>query len=277
MCAHYRVSIFVSITPLRKFICLPAKSSNILVSLESKMDSSNEMEIKSRFAYLLGSIQYALEANNVTGEDVRQFLVRMFCQAGDCIPKTDKICDIFDSITVNNLWSYDNHYVLEKLVKRYLPDHVSEISEYENHLSGFYATTKLIDYVRDKNLKCYEEAPSEHSLDRYTTEHYRKLMVNLEIQNRLSQLSMTYVQDLWKSFVNQFNIPSLTAVIDKILEGSLQIVWLVLPHVADLICGAAEQSGQFFREHDIVFVAIDDHILYDARVMVSGIYSIIVR
>ena len=240
------------------------------------MKSSNEKEIESRFVYLLDSIQSLLEINNVTGENVRQFLVRMFRRAGDCIPKTNKISDIFDSVTVNNLWSYDNHDVLEKLVERYLPDHVSEISEYENHLSGFYATTKLIDYIRAKNLKCYEEAPSEHSLDRYTTEHYRELTVILDIDNRLSQLSMMYVRDLWKSFVNRFNIPSLTAVIDKILEGSLQIVWLVLPHVADLICGAAKQSEEFFREHDIVFVAIDDHILYDARLAVSIILLLII-
>lgn len=267
MCAHYCIFIRVSIS--YQLHLYPVKNINLLVSLEFKMISSNEMEIKSRFAYLLGSMQYALEANNVTGEDVRQFLVRIFCRAGDCIPKTDKISDIFDSVTVNNLWSYDNHDVLEKLVERYLPDHVSEISEYVNHLSGYYATTKLIDYVNAKNLRCYEEALSEHSLDRYTTEHYRELTIILDIDDKLSQLSMMYVRDLWKSFVNRFNIPSLTAVIDKILEGSLQIVWLVLPHVADLICGAAEHSEEFFREHNIVFVAIDDHTLYDARVMVS--------
>ena len=233
------------------------------------MISSNEKEIESRFVYLLDSIQSLLETNNVTGENVRQFLVRMFHRAGDCIPRTDKISDIFDSVTINNLWSYDNHDVLEKLVERYLPDQVSEILEYENHLSGFYATTKLIDYVMTKNLKCYEEAPSEHSLDRYTIKHYQKLTVILDIDDKLSQLSMMYVRDLWKSFVNRFNIPSLTAVIDKILEGSLQIVWLVLPHVADLIFRAAQQSEEFFREHDIVFVAIDDHVLYDARLVVS--------
>ena len=238
--------------------------------LDFKMISSNEAEIKSRFIFLLGSIQSALEANNVMGETVRQFLAGMFHDLEDCIPKTDKISDIFHYVTVNNLWSYDNHDILEKLVKRYLPDHLGEISEYESHLSGFYATTKLIDYVRAKNLKCYEVAPTERPLD-YTAEHYQKLTIILDIDDKISQLSMMYVWDLWKSFVKRFNIPSLTAVIDKILEGSLQIVWLVLPHVADLICEAAEQSEAFFREHDIVFVAIDDRILYDARLMVCGL------
>ena len=224
------------------------------------------MEIESRFMYLQNSIQYALEENNVRVEDVRQFLVGMLRV---CIPETNKISDLFERVTINNLWSYDNHYLLEKLVSRFLPDHTSEISEYQSHLSGFYATTKLIDYVRDKNLRCYEEVPAERPLTRYTTEHYKKLTIVLEIDNKISLLSLTYVQNLWKSFVNQFNIPSLTAVIDKILEGSLEIVWLVLPYVGDLICEGAQHSKSFFREHDIVLVALDDHILYDARLMVS--------
>ena len=240
------------------------------------MITSNETEIKSRFAYLLNSIQHSLEANHVRGEEVRQFLVLMFGRAGDCIPKTDKISEIFESVTVNYLWSYDNHYVLEAMVSRYLPDHVSLISEYQSHFSGFYATTKLIDYIKEKNLKCFDEAPTECPLDKYTTEHYQKLTVRLEIDYKMSLLSMTYVRDLWRSFANRFNIPSLTAVIDKILEGSLEIVWLVLPHVGDLIRQAASQSEPFFREHDIVFVAIDDHVLYDARKMVSDPNCIIV-
>ena len=212
---------------------------------------SNETEIKSRFSYLLNSIQYSLEANHVGGEEIRQFLVLMFGRAGDCIPKTDKISETFESVTVNYLWSYDNHDVLEAMVSRHLPDHVSLISEYQSHLSG--------------------PPPAERPLDNYTTEHYQKLTVRLDIDYKMSLLSMTYVRDLWRSFVNQFNIPSLTAVIDRISEGSLEIVWLVLPHVGDLIREAASQSELFFREHDIVFVAINDHILYDARQMVSSI------
>ena len=242
-----------------------------MLCLESKMVISNETEIKSRFSYLLNSIQHSLEANHVRGEEVRQFLVLMFGRAGDCIPKTDKISEIFESVTVNYLWSYDNHYVLEAMVNRYLPDHVSLMSEYQSHLSGFYATTKLIDYIKEKNLRCYEEAPTERPLDKYNKEHYQKLTMRLDIDYRMSLLSMTYVRDLWRSFAHQFNIPSLTAVIDRILEGSLEIVWLVLPHVGDLIRGAASQSELFFREQKIVFVAIDDHILYDARRPVSSI------
>ena len=82
---------------------------------------------------------------------------------------------------------------------------------------------------------------------------------------------MKYVQDLWSSFAEEFDLPSLTVVLDKILEGSLEIVWLILPHVAEKIASAASSKGaiSFFRKLHMVYVAIDDHPIYDEKLMVN--------
>jgi hypothetical protein len=153
------------------------------------------------------------------------------------------------------------------------------MTEYKERFSGYCATTKLIEYIRENtSLDQYDSDTDETDVStcsekmQYTRKHYRKLTVKLEIPHtKMTQISMTYVQDLWVSFADEFNIPSLTATIDKILEGSLKIVWLILPHFAELIRTSAHKSVEFFHQHDIIFVAIDDCIVYNEELMVSFI------
>lgn len=230
------------------------------------MISSNEEEIKSRFACLLISVQSALKINHVEVSDVHQLLLTMF-RPEECIPKTN-LSDIFNAVTTKNLWNHHHHSPVEKVIKRFIPDQLSLITEYKDHLSGFYTTTKLIEYIASNNLEPDMEIDSDDELN-LTTQHYRKLTVRLNIGRRISDYSMAYVRDLWVSFAEEFNIPSLTVVIDKILEGSLEIVWLVLPHVAEMIAASAHKSVSFFRRHGIVYVAIDDCAIHNTQLMVT--------
>lgn len=244
------------------------------------MFRSNEEGIKSKFADLLNQVQSALKANNVEVDDVRNHLIRLLCP-DDVIPKAT-LSDIFNAITVNNLWSYEHHSPVEALIRDFIPDHLSLMTPYKQQLSGFHATIKLVEYIQAKQLDEYD---SDTEMDvgqvkKYTPKQYRRLTVKLNISGRkMSQISMCYVQELWISFAEEFDIPSLTAIIDEILEGSLKIVWLVLPHVAELISTSAQKSVQFFRRHDIIYVAIDDHVVYDVQLIVSltilfGIFSL---
>ena len=51
---------------------------------------------------------------------------------------------------------------------------------------------------------------------------------------------LDFVHEMWKALQKEFNLPTLTAVIDIILEGSLNITWLVLPHVVEKIKACRE-------------------------------------
>jgi hypothetical protein len=70
---------------------------------------------------------------------------------------------------------------------------------------------------------------------------------------------------LWQSFAEEYEIPSLTAVIDRIVAGSLEVTWRVPQHIAKAIVA----RSHFFRSHSIVLVFIDDDIIYDEKQMVS--------
>ena len=139
---------------------------------------------------------------------------------------------------------------------RFLPDHISLIREYKEHLSGYCTTTKLINYIQDHNIDT-EEGHNELPLESYTKKRCQRLTVILDIKRKITTLSLKYIQDLWERFAEEFNIPFLTAVLDSILSGSLIITWLVPHDVAEKIVTSAHKSTSFFKENDIVSVTID--------------------
>lgn len=230
------------------------------------MLKSNLEEIKSRFSDLLISVRYALEANNVQVDDLCQMLFDIFdLDADDCIPGTNLV-QIFKAVSARRLWDYIHHSPVEKLVKRCLRGQIiSEVNDYKKCLSGFYATTKLIDFIRTMNFNNddAEMEPCEVPLCRYDVKDYRMLRVKLKMQRSISEISLKYVQDLWNSFAEEFELPSLTAILDKVLEGCLEITWLIPPREAKQMAASAPMSTSFFRRNNIIFVYLDGCIIYE--------------
>ena len=218
-----------------------------------RMFDSNEEDIKSRFATLLISVRSALEANHYPTNDVRSILVGMFAESDDYIPRTNRLEEIFDAATHHRLWDYLHHSPVESLLRRCLPDHISLIREYKEHLSGYCTTTKLIDYIKYTNMDP-QQGQNRLPLGSYTREQCQKITVTLGLTRNITELSLQYVQDLWEQFAEEFDIPFLTAVIDSVLSGSLIIIWLVPPKEAEKIVSSAHRSTSFFQVHDIISV-----------------------
>ena len=231
------------------------------------MIQSNLEDIESRFSELLYSVRCTLEANNVQVDYVRQILIGIF-HRDDCIPRTN-LEEIFSAVTAHKLWDYNHHSPLEKLVRRCLHDSISEVSEYKGHLSGFYATTKLIHYIQYTKFINARRGPSELPLHSYNTE-YERLTLKLNTERDISHWSLMYVQELWNSLAEEFRIPSLTAVIDKILDGCLEVSWLIPPHEAKQIATLAPKSRPFFCRLDVLYISLNRHIIYDINQMVSS-------
>ena len=126
-------------------------NSRLTDEAELAMFKSSLEDIKSRFTTLLISVREALEANHYPTGDVRSILVGMFTGSDDYIPRTN-LEEIFHAATHHRLWDYFHHSPVENLLRRCLPDHISLIREYKEHLSGYCTTTKLINYIKYKNI-----------------------------------------------------------------------------------------------------------------------------
>ena len=237
-----------------------------VVTVGESMKSSNVVEIKRRFSALLSNVKSTLEGKGVNFKRVRQHLIDLF-QDLDSSTATD-FDELFRGMSLKGHWSFQHHSPVETLISTFLPEHESLMTDYENYvafLNGYFATIKLIPYI---NLSV-EESSNVLPLSSYTPEQYRKLKVVLNIPDRkITELSMMYVQDMWKKFAREFDIPLLTAIIGKLLKSSLEITWLIQPYLCDKIITSVHKSTQFFHQHNIIYVAIDDHPIYDAKQMV---------
>ena len=247
---------------------LPLQCCHVGVSYAGvEMIRSNVEEIKAVFSSLLLSVQSTLELES-SADNVRQFMISFF----ECdFPKIMDIKELFAAVTLNRLWDYQHYSPLERLANHLLRSDQGLqdlIKAYKACLSGFYLATKLINYIEYQNLS---DDGSDEEYDqpspKLTTKQYRKIKVVLHLERKVSQVSLDYVVKLWQSFAEEYEIPSLTAVIDKIIMGSLEVTWRVPQHIADAIL----PRSKFFRSHGIVLVFVDDVILYDEKQMVNAI------
>lgn len=229
------------------------------------MHRSNMEDIKIRFETLVQDVLQALKAKGVAAKNVHQVLAGMYTDLSDSIPKNN-VDEIFAVAKRLRLWDFMHHSPVEKLVRRLVPDHVLKVTEYKQTLSGFCTTIKLIDFICCQNIEC-ETGNNELPLENYSRNHYQRLRVKLEIDRNITDISLKYVMDLWEQFAEEFHIPFLTAVIDRILEGSLNIVWLIPSIATTIIRESSPNSWTFFKDNHITFVAIDDFVLYDASRM----------
>ena len=96
--------------------------------------------------------------------------------------------------------------------------------------------------------------------------------MKLNLKRKVSALTLSHVDKLWRSLAKEFDLPCLTAVIHSIITGSLEVTWLILPHIAEQVITKAKaiESNKIFEfhEHDeleIVELKIDEVILYDKK------------
>ena len=203
---------------------------------------------------------------------MRHFLIRYF-QCDVWAKKLSDLDELFDAVSVAKLWSYDHYGPLEEVTKQLLPDDstVKKIMfEYKNQLNGYYTATKISDFIKQSKLEESVQDPQQPlPVHTFTLKDYRKLKVELKLDRKVSAMTLSYVDELWRSLAEEFDLPSLTAVIHSIVEGSLKITWLILPHIAEKIRATYSKALRFYQHHNIVRVYIDDDLLYDEQCTVS--------
>ena len=229
-------------------------------------------KIKGQFASLQVEVRSAMEARQVKVKDAHQFLVSFF-QSESCIPEAPDLTKLFNIVTEAKLWRYDHFSPLRELAEKFLPENNPArklVSEYKNQLSGFYTTTKIIDFIDLSELEDDSDSNgAKQSLS--SKELYRELKVTLKLDRKikLSDMTMSYVDTLWKALIEEFDLPPLTAIIKKIVGGSLIITWLVPPQVSSVIAASYSKALGFYQQHNIVQVQLDGRTLYDEEWIVS--------
>ena len=221
--------------------------------------------IRGQFSSLLDKVQSALQANQVSVDRVRHFLIRYF-RSNAWAQKISDLGELFDAVSIAKLWNYDHYGPLEEIVTQLLPSCSHLISEYKNQLNAYYTATKITDFIKQSKIEADldEQDPDKKFDVKRFKEYYRKLKVRLNLKRKVSETTMSHVDLLWRSLAKEFDLPCLTAVIHSIVMGSLEVTWLILPHVAEHMISKAKalDSDMFYWNNEIVELKIDDVILY---------------
>ena len=208
---------------------------------------------------------------------------------GDFVAYAKSVTEVFRAITQNQLWDYNSFTPVEEIVKKFGendPQLTGWINNYKSEVAGFKAVTKIAVYIQ----ACREEediADSEQSirqnLARYDRRYCHKLSIKLKA--RITEKSLDYIDQFWRSIADYFLLPSLPVLLDTIKEGCVEVTWLV-PTVPALQMEAnMEDSEDFWRNLEVTRVEIDgvvhhihsDMVLYYRLICMYIILFIICR
>ena len=212
-----------------------------------------------------------MEAHGVKVSDVHQFLLSFFQGVCADIPEVSDLTKLFNFITKSLLWRYDHYGPLKEIAGVFLPANDPArkcVVEYQSQFSGFLMLTRIVDFINLSELEDSKDNAPPPEVD------YDKLAVTLKLGRKvkLSELSMSYVNKLWTELIEEFNLPSLTTVLNKIVGGSLVIEWLVTVQVSAVVRESCSKALRFYQQWNIVCVEVNYEILYDEEWIVSTVF-----
>ena len=100
-------------------------------------------KMKGKFATLLKNICKKLKKKRINSVEVNTFLISYFPEAN--IPKSSNMNEIFDTISHQKLWDYENYYPLEQFINGFVANdpHIKQwLKIYKKDLRSCKASAK---------------------------------------------------------------------------------------------------------------------------------------
>ena len=220
------------------------------------------MKIKESFAKLLKDVAGKLKTKELDLEMFHFFMVALF-PPGTCIPSSN-IIKIFEAITRHGLWSYWHYTPVEKIVAEYAPNDDEMkgwLDKYKKELSGYKATTKIADAIELYSIDEFEVDPSRRLTVANDPDYLRQL--SFKLKTLVTEKSLVYVDELWVSLAEYFLLPLLSALLDKIQSGCIEVSWLIPPHYVFQIISNLQENSSYLQSKGIVKVILDGDCIYD--------------
>ena len=174
---------------------------------------------------------------------------------------------MFDLLIKYRLCTYQKYNFVEVVAKEFIShdlDIMKLIDDYKKNLGAFFLGTKISDYIKVKDRSIKERAHGDNLLlPRYSRNYYSDLQIILDIT--IEEKHLSWVNDVWNSIANYCNLPSLPALLESIQQKCLMVTWMVpvLSGIQVQACFCMKGSKEFFQQHKIVRVVLNDEPLYD--------------
>lgn len=230
-------------------------------AIKRKLKKTTELDIDDFYSHIISIFE---------PEDVAKIIPDMSTR--------EDVDKVFKVLTKNRLWGFGDVSQLASIADRFIEGDDSAsiqqmIQGYRNDLSGYRATTKIVDWMLSNELKerdddedeMYESVASNP--DKYSRKYRRKLSAKLfkdaEGRAQLTMKSLEYIERIWNNLCAEFDISSLSAVLDDIQTGCIQVTWLISPPSASKVLDHIGEAVEFLRSKFISIILIEDIIIYN--------------
>ena len=160
--------------------------SVLIVTLLVAVGLAMRQTIRGKFSSLLDKVQSALQANQISVDRIRHFLIRYF-RSNLWVKKSSDLGELFDAVSVAKLWNYDHYGPLEEIVTQLLPsDSQGLISGYKNQLNAYYTATKITDFIKQSKIEAEldEQDPDKKFDIQCFKGYYRRLRMKLNLKTK---------------------------------------------------------------------------------------------
>lgn len=236
-----------------------------------ELAKENLEKIKSCFASLINKVSSKLSSMNIDMREFRPFIANLF-PPGDFITDATTIAEVFNTLTRKGLWSHSYYRTFESVYKEFGQGDEELrkwISNYKSELAGFKATTKIIDYIDlcndEENIADPDDSITQYI--EYDRKYCRRLAFKLKKQ--ITEKSLEYVDEFWRSLADLFVIPSLPFLLESIREGCTEITWLISSSVSFELKSALTTYKDIlalFEHYEVLQVTLDDSIIINNKV-----------
>ena len=227
----------------------------------------NLAKIKGSVATLVTNISTNLMKKNINMGELRLYITTLF-PPGDFIAYAKSVADVCEAMSHHQLWDFHSFTPVEEIVKKFGendPQLTGWIRDYKSELAGFKAVTRIANYIEacsdDEDIADAEQSIMQN-IARYDKRYHRKLSIKLKA--RITEKSLDYIDQFWRSIADYFLLPSLPVLLDTIKEGCVEVTWLVPTVPALQIEANMEDYKEIWRNLESPPVEKDGVILYYA-------------
>jgi hypothetical protein len=238
------------------------------------MRELTELDARDSFGKLVTLVASKLSDKQSRKElDIRSFylyLESLF--PPKALPKADDVLEIFGDINAQELWDYCHYEALERIANRYLPkdkEVSSAINDHREMVNNYLATQRIADYIEDElDRELRQLTPTYHGR-RTNRKYYETLSLRLQdVSIRMKTLK--YVRDLWTKVRREFHLSDCNALLDKIYDGSIVVVWLIPPSTSKALLAPLAQPWSaidFLQRESVIKMTVNDTTcMYDVQV-----------
>ncbi len=243
-------------------------------TVATKMRALTELDARDSFGKLVTLVASKLSDKQSRKElDIQSFYLYLESLFPlKALPKADDVLEIFRDINAQELWDYCHYETLERIANRYLPKDEevgSTINDHREMVNNYLATQRIADYIEEElDTELRQLKPTFHTR-RTNRKYYEKLSLKLQdVSIRMKTLK--YVRDLWAKLRREFHLSDCNALLDKIYDGSIVVVWLIPPSISKALLTPRAQPWSaidFLQRETVIRMTVNDTTcMYDIQV-----------